>query len=163
MKICTESEISNSCDLFLIENQKINFDDLSLFLESTFPHMKKNIPTWISYIASHGENMVIIDKEKKIQGFLNIEKKSNTLSEINFIGVSPQIQKKGIGTFLLNYAEQKNKNNNMSVQELRLHTEGDHMNNLQFYHKNNWKIYNVDKNGYSHTTAVEYRKKISSK
>ena len=159
MMICPINE--DKCDFKLEKMKKMDTKDIEQigsFLIKSFPHMKKIIPIWKSYIKSHGENIVLKDSKSKIRGFLNIEIDQN-IGNINFIAVDPSLQGKSIGSQLLSFAEKKLSNTNVS--ELKLHTEGNRMKNLKFYRKNGWNVYSIDQNGYEHTTSVEFRKKIN--
>jgi ribosomal protein S18 acetylase RimI-like enzyme len=117
--------------------------------------MQHQIPFWQNYIQNHGDNVVLKDSRDEIKGYANLEVIDN-VGNVNFIAIDPSLQGSGMGSKLLQYSE-KNFN---GVSELLLHTEGSKLQNLEFYDKNGWKIHAIDPTGYSHTTSVEFRKKI---
>lgn len=151
MRICPNH--NPLCDIKFQRATKDDHDSIVSFLEIAFPHMHDQIPFWNRYIASHGDNFLLKDSENRIKGYVSIEN-INNIGNVNFIAIDPQFQGDGMGSKLLSVAETK-----METDEYRLHTEGNKMQNLIFYNKNGWTIYEVDPNGYEHTTAVEFRKK----
>lgn len=150
MNFCPNTK---KCNLFVSSVKKNESKKIENFLEKTFPHMKLQIPLWGEYVKNNGNNIVIKNSKNEIKGFLNTEK-MNDIGNVNFISIDPSLQGMGIGSKLLQYAEKELSGS----KQLRLHTEGNKIQNMSFYLKNGWDIYSIDPMGYEHTTSVEFRK-----
>lgn len=159
MKICPQS--NQNCDWELESAHNLDRSKFRMFLHRTFPHMPQYFSFWENKFFTQDDPHVLQNKNE-IVAFLDVGKAYNdpNLLWINLIAIDPKYQHQKLGAQLLRAAQHIAKEKYLQ-SEIHLTTEWNKHKNLQFYAKNGFQLYDLEKNGYAHTSSAYFKKKIA--
>ena len=157
-KISCPVSIGKKCQFLNIAKMRMSEIDPSVSLISkSFPHM--NIPEhfWKRKLR-FDETLILKENGKNIVGITNISSKNSAIASIDLLVIAPGKQGNGLGSILLDAAEERMKNDGKSI--MRLMTEQIKPENVAFYSKKGYKVTGYDPRGYSHSPSVSFIKEL---
>lgn len=151
------AKIGNACKF--LDVRRASDPDISssvALMKEAFPHMDIVKPFW-KFKLGLDDTIVIALNGEKIIGTVNVATRDKEAS-IDTIAVDPGFQGKGIGSMLMDEAEDVARSRGKNV--VNLMTEQVKPQNVAFYSKRGYKVTGFLPHGYSHGPAVSLQKRF---